>query len=127
MSKELGKFCSLDDISLNISKCIVTKSLNNLWDVEECNVNGMTFKSTDCVLDNTRMVSVCWKKEGDGIDGIDRCPVHEILRLLAWASVIKREQRTLSWEVTSLGKVEPSKMRIASEFPVALCGHSRSS
>ena len=41
--KKLGEFGGLNYISLYIPKPIVPQCLNDLWYIEECNVDRMTF------------------------------------------------------------------------------------
>lgn len=58
--EELGELCSLYDVPLNIAKCIIPKGLHDLGDVEEGHINRVTFKRPHSILDQERMILICW-------------------------------------------------------------------
>jgi hypothetical protein len=60
MSKELRELGSLHDVSLYVSESVITQTLDNLWYVEEGNINRVTFQSTHGILENKWMVLECW-------------------------------------------------------------------
>jgi hypothetical protein len=58
VSKELGKLCGFDNVSLDISQRIIPQSLDDLWDIEERRIDGMAFESAHSILNNERIVAI---------------------------------------------------------------------
>ena len=73
--EELREFGSLNNITLHISEGIISKGLDNLWHVEECDIDGMSLESPHGVLKDEWVASVGRKKVVDGGYGIHWCPV----------------------------------------------------
>lgn len=59
MGEELREFCRLDYIPLDVSKGIISQCLHDLGDVEESDINRVTFERTHCILENVWMVAIC--------------------------------------------------------------------
>lgn len=75
MSKQLRKLGRLDDISLNITKDIVSKCLDDLVDVEEHDVHRVALKRPHGILDDEWVVTVRWHEQCDSSNRIDGSPV----------------------------------------------------
>lgn len=58
MCEQLREFGCLDYIPLNISEYIIAQRLNNLWDIEECHVDGVAFQCPHSILDDKWIVAV---------------------------------------------------------------------
>ena len=57
-----------------LTEFVVSKSLHNLWDEEEGELDRMLFQHTVCVLQQKRVVVVAFLEERRGKHGRDRSP-----------------------------------------------------
>lgn len=83
MSKELREFCSLDDISLDISKHVVAQSLDNLWNIKECHVDRVAFQCAHGILNDEWIVLELGQEVGHRSYGVYCSPVKQVLAGLA--------------------------------------------
>ena len=81
MGKQLGEFGSLDDVSFNITEDVITKGLDDLRDIEEGHVDGMTFQCPHGILNDEWVITIGWQKICYSRHWIHRCPVKQILAL----------------------------------------------
>lgn len=70
MGEELRELGRLDDVSLDITKHIITKGLHNLRDIEECHINRMAFKCPHRVLDDEGVVAISRQEIRDCADRV---------------------------------------------------------
>ena len=75
MGEELREFGSLNNVALYVSERIISKSLDDLWYVEECDIDGVALESPHGVLKDEWVASVGWKEVVDGGYGIHWCPI----------------------------------------------------
>jgi len=122
MCEKLRKFGSLYYISRNIPQSIISKSLYNLWYVEERDVDSMALYGSHTVLYNKGMIVVRRKEVGDGRDWIYWGPVQQILDSVNVAHELIPLWVTFSWNETSAGSEEPKSTCSASGSSIALSG-----
>jgi hypothetical protein len=75
MCEELRELGCFDDVPLNIAKHIISQRLHDLVDIEEHDVHRMAFKRPHRILNDERMIAVCWHEVGDCRYGVYRSPV----------------------------------------------------
>lgn len=72
--KQLRELRCLDDVTFDVTKCIIPKGLHNLRNVKEGHIDRMAFQSSHGVLYEEWMVLIRRKEVGDGCDWIGRGP-----------------------------------------------------
>lgn len=83
VSKELRELCSLYNVPFCIAESIVSERLHYLRNIEEGDIDRVALESPYSILKQERVVPILRKKQSHSRDGVDRCPIQEILHLLA--------------------------------------------
>lgn len=79
MSEELREFCSLNDISLDIAKHVVTQTLDDLGNIKECHVDRMGFQSAHGILNDEWIALELVQEVCHRSYGVYRSPVKQVL------------------------------------------------
>jgi hypothetical protein len=82
VGEKLRELCGFDDVSLDIAQRIISKSLDDLGNIEERRIDGMAFQSAHGVLNNKRIAAIRGSKIRDRSDWIYTSPVKQILQAL---------------------------------------------
>ncbi len=105
VGKQLRKLRCLNDVPFNVAKIVISQTLYDLWDVEECYINRMTFQCSHRVLDQERVVLVCRQEICNRCDWADGNPVEKVLQLEPdiLRKLTSKEDRKCLWLRDDLG------------------------
>lgn len=106
----------------------MSKSLNNLRNVEKCDVDRVTLQRSHSVLNDERVIVVCGQKICYCGHRIHRSPEKKVLKRVSFQNGTRlKNSSTFSWNDTSLGRDEPRSISNASGSSSTFSGKLRSS
>lgn len=120
MCKKLREFGSLDNVPFDVTKNIVAKSLDDLGNIEESDVNRVTLQCPHSILYDEGVVAISRQEVSYSSYWIHRSPVEEVLSRLETFNSRAMVTSTFSWKETSVGKELPKSISSASALPSTL-------
>jgi hypothetical protein len=79
VGKQLRSLCSLENVAFNITKGIVSQSLNKLGNVEETDIDRMTSQCPHSILQDEGVVPISGEEVCHCCNRIHRGPVEKVL------------------------------------------------